>query len=74
MRLADDPQYLPRHIDEAMAGDAEAISICGAAAMRAFGVKDAENGGLTLAERLELLLLFERWIDALKKNMKRLRG
>lgn len=72
MKLANDPDYLPRHIDEALNGDDEALQICSAAADRAFGVVGVEQGGLTITEKLDLLNQFDLWVHALKKNTKRL--
>lgn len=71
--LASDPEYLPRHLDEARGGDVQALQIIGRAACRAFAVQplDDRGRGLTLAARVELVLAFEIWIDALKKNTTR---
>lgn len=73
--LANDSEYLPRHLESAMLGDQDAIKLCGRVACRVFDVLEAtDNEGLTLSERLELLLTFTRWIAALKKNTTRFAG
>lgn len=73
--LAADPEYLPRHLGDARKGDREAIGICSRAASRAFGLRDFDGKrGTTLADRIEILLSFEIWVAALKKNMRSIAG
>lgn len=73
IRLADDPDYLPRHLDDAIAGDMEATQIVSRAASRAFSIRPAdENGeGVPVADLLELMVAFHDWSQALKKNTSR---
>lgn len=74
-RLAEDPKYLPRHLDDARAGDFEAIAICGEAAGRAFDLREFDGKrGTPLTDRIEILLSFEIWVAALKKNMRSAAG
>ncbi|WP_230773893.1 hypothetical protein [Roseiconus lacunae] len=61
--LSSDPEFLPRHLDEAISGDNDAIEICGRACVRTFRVTN-----LTLGEQIALLVKFDDWIEALKKN------
>ncbi len=69
-RLKAHPQFLPQHLIEARDGDAMAIKIVGDAACHAFDVQplDGDGNGLTLSDRVALLLAFDYWVDALKKN------
>lgn len=75
-QLAEDPEYLPRHVDEARLGDRQSLAICGNAANRAFGVCDVADGpaGMTLADRLALMIRFNDYLWALKKNTRRSLG
>lgn len=71
IRLGNDPDYLPRHLDEALTGDPEAIAICVAAVGRAFGVRplDEQGRGMPASDQVALLRSYEIWVAALKKNM-----
>ena len=69
--LAAHKTYLHEHIGQAVAGDAEALAIVGDAACDVFGVEPlSEDGkrGLTVAERLQLVMAFDLYMAALKKN------
>ena len=69
--LAEHPEYLPRHLEEAREGDLEAIEICGRAAIDAFGVEPADPNspsGMTLSDRVKLLIAFDLWIIGLKQK------
>lgn len=61
--------YLPRHLNEAVNGDKDALLIVAQAAEDVFGVKSINDGGLTLQERLELMLGFDMYVRRLKKNI-----
>lgn len=69
MLLAEHAEYLPRHLAEARAGDLEAIEICGRVACDAFGVSSLDDDpkrGLSIAERIKLLLAFDHYKMALR--------
>lgn len=70
-RLADHEDYLPRHLSDAVNGDRESQQIVAKAACEAFGVKpyDGKRTGLTVAERLHLMLTFDAWTIVVKKNI-----
>lgn len=65
------PTYLPRHLSEAVDGDKDALLTVAQAATDVFGVAALTSqykSGLTLNERLELMLAFDAYLRALKKN------
>lgn len=69
--LHSHPTYLRRHLDEAIAGDKEALQIVAQAATDVFGVQPLSSDGrrgLTLNERLDLMLGFDAYLYAVKKN------
>lgn len=69
--LHEHPRFTFRHLQEAAAGDQEAMLTVAATACDVFGVTPlAADGksGLTVAERLELMLTFDVFCLALKKN------
>lgn len=70
IRLAEDPEYLPRHIDDALGGDVESMEVVARAASHAFGVRRAtpDGEGVSMTDLLELLVAFHDWSRALKKN------
>ena len=71
MALHDHTRYLPQHLAGATEGDREAQQIAAAAACDVFGVRPlSEDGGsgLTVSERIELLMAFDLYLLALKKN------
>lgn len=68
------PTYLPRHLGEAVDGDKDALQIVAQAASDVLGIAPlviGGNGGLTLQERLEIMLAFDAYLGALKKNIAR---
>lgn len=70
--LHEHPKFTFRHLQEAAAGDQEAMLIVAATACDVFGVTPlAADGksGLTIPERLELMLVFDVYCLALKKNI-----
>lgn len=73
MLLHEDKQYLPEHLKDASRGDTDALLIVANAAQRAFGInplaKDGKSG-LTIAELHELMLTFDQWMMAVKKNIR----
>lgn len=68
--LAEHPQYRAMHLDHAKAGDPEAIEVCADAAREAFGLRpiDATGRGTSWQDSIEILLGFDIWVRALKKN------
>ena len=65
------PKYLPRHLGQARDGDKEAIQIVADAATDIFGLQPLSadgRQGLTINERLEIMLGFNAYLRALKKN------
>lgn len=67
--LKDDPQFnLDVHPGEAEEGDLEALGIMAGAVRRVFGVKSADEGGLTEMECAELLRGYLDYTGSLKKN------
>ncbi len=71
--LANHPTYLPRHLAEARAGDVEAIAVLCDVAQGVFGAHgiDARTGkGLSAGELATLVIDFEVYCVALKKNTK----
>lgn len=72
--LSEHKTYLPEHLEDARFGDVEALGQVATAACDVFGVQPLSvNGktGLTVAERLELMLAFDLYLLALKKNTAR---
>lgn len=66
-------EYLPEHLVDAANGVQEARESVAAAACDVFSVTPlADNGkhGLTVAERIELMMAFDAYLHALKKNTK----
>ncbi|MFG0261030.1 MAG: hypothetical protein ACF788_01375 [Novipirellula sp. JB048] len=66
------PEYLYRHLRDAAEGDQESIDIVARAACDVFGVSPLEGsgqGGLTVAERIELMMAFDLYLFELKKNI-----
>lgn len=63
-------KFLPRHMNEAADGDREAQSIVAEAACDVFKVSrfDGYKSGLTVAERIELMMAFDVYLHTLKKN------
>ena len=69
--LHEHPQFTFRHLQEAASGDRDAMLIVAGTACDVFGVHPlAADGksGLTIPERLELMLSFDVFCAALKKN------
>lgn len=69
--LHSHPKYLPRHLVEARNGDKEAMQIVADAATDIFGLQPLSpdgKRGLTLNERFEIMLGFNAYLRALKKN------
>ena len=69
--LHEHPKFIFRHLQEAAAGEQEAMQIVADTACDVFGVSPlAADGksGLTIPERLELMLAFDVYCLALKKN------
>lgn len=68
--IHEHPQFLPRHLREAADGDREAQTIVANAACDVFDVTrfDGYKTGLTVAERIELMMAFDTYLHALKKN------
>lgn len=63
------PRFLPTHLAEAAGGDAEAMETVAQAACDVFGVAPFNGqSGLTIAELIELMLAFDVYCLALKKN------
>lgn len=63
--------YLPRHLDDALAGDADALRSTARAACDVFGVVVWENDqkrGLTLVELLGLMIAFDGYTTALREQ------
>lgn len=72
-RLALDEHYRGDHLAGAEVGDPVAQAITAGAACRAFGVTaydDQTETGLTTAERIDLMISFDNYLLALKKNIK----
>lgn len=72
--LHEHKTFLPRHLGEAVEGDPEAQRIVAGAARDVFGVSllsPDEQNGLTVAETIELMLAFDGYLFALKKNIDR---
>ncbi|MGV3486237.1 MAG: hypothetical protein ACO1RT_17595 [Planctomycetaceae bacterium] len=69
--LHEHKEYLPAHLHDAADGDKEAQRIVARAACDAFGVMawNGFNEGLTVAERIELMMAFDAYLDTLKKNI-----
>jgi hypothetical protein len=68
--------YLHRHLGEAANGDADAQRTVAQAACDVFGVHPFDSTsqtGLTVAERIELVMAFDLYMWKLKKNTGRLR-
>jgi hypothetical protein len=73
--LHEHKTFLPRHLGEAVDGDAEAQMIVAETACEVFNVLPlAANGksGLTVSELLELMLAFDAYLWSLKKSTERL--
>lgn len=69
--LHSHPIFLWRHIGEAVEGNAESQRIVSDAACDVFGVSPLTTGGkggLTIGERIELVMAFDLYLTALKKN------
>jgi len=69
--LHEHPAFTFRHLQEASCGDRDAMLIVAKTACDVFGVHPlAADGksGLTIPERLELMLSFDVFCAALKKN------
>lgn len=68
--IHEHPKFLPRHLREAADGDRESQAIVANAARDVFGVTrfDGYKTGLTVAERIELMMAFDTYLNALKKN------
>lgn len=69
--LAEHAEFLPDHLDDARGGDSVALRIVATAACDVFGVRPLSSdgkSGLTVSERLELMLGFDAYLYALKKN------
>lgn len=63
------PKFLPTHLAEAAGGDAEAMKTVAKTACDVFGVVPFDGqSGLTIAELIELMLSFDVYCLALKKN------
>ena len=63
------PKFLPSHLHEAASGDPSAMAIVSHAACDVFGVRPFDGkSGLTVAELIELMLAFDVYCLALKKN------
>ena len=65
--------FLHRHIADAAKGDTEAQGILAATACDVINVKPLSidgKSGLTVAERMELIMAFDLYLQALKKNTK----
>jgi hypothetical protein len=69
--IHEHPKYLPRHLNEAADGDREAQAIVADAACDVFKVSrfDGYKSGLTVAERIELMMAFDVYLHVLKKNI-----
>lgn len=66
--------FVYRHLHEAANGDAESQLIVAQTASDVFGVAAVDNDGshgLTISERVELMMAFDLWLMALKKNIAR---
>ncbi len=69
LALHEHPEYLPEHLGEASDGHLGAQRTVAQAACDVFGVQPlSEKGGLTVAERIELMQAFDLYLLALKKN------
>lgn len=67
--LHEHPEYLPEHLKEASSGSPDAQRTVAKAACDVFGVEPlSENRGLTVNERIELVMAFDLYLLALKKN------
>jgi hypothetical protein len=69
--LHSHPVFLYRHLSEAADGDFEAQRIVAQTACDVFGVSSVaedEHYGLTVAERIELVMSFDLYLMELKKN------
>lgn len=72
--LAEHAKFLPEHLEDARWGDVESLEIVATTACDVFGVQPLSadgKSGLTVGERLELLLAFDLYLMALKKNIGR---
>ena len=69
--IHDHPEFLHRHLKETTEGDSESQAIAARTACDVFGVSplDVASGtGLTVTERVELMMAFDLYVIALKKN------
>lgn len=67
--LHEHDEYLYRHLGEAADGDSDSIDIVARAVCDVFGVQPlAGKTGLTVAERIELMMAFDLYLIELKKN------
>lgn len=68
--LKEHKEFLPRHLTGAVNGDPESRKKVADAACDVFGVVpfDGLKTGLTVAERIELMLAFDLWMLTVKKN------
>lgn len=72
IRLHDHKQFLPSHLTDAARGDSDALAIVAIAACGAFGVSELSSdgkSGLTRSELYELMLAFDQYMMAVKKNI-----
>lgn len=68
--LSEHKTYLPEYLKGAVDGDKESQRIVAQAACDVFGVLPFDNGqGLTVAERIELMVLFDLYLLTVKKNI-----
>lgn len=70
LALKEHPTYLRKHLFDSMRGDVDAQRIVAQAACDVFDVKplDANGRGLSMTERIELVMGFDLYLSALKKN------
>lgn len=71
MALKTDPDYLPRHLDEALQNDPVSMEIVANAASRAFGIQrldESTGNGMTIAELIGLVDAFDLWCFRLQKK------
>jgi hypothetical protein len=72
--LHEHKSFLPRHLGEAVDGDPEAMRIVCQAACEVFKVHPLSadgKSGLTASEMIELMIAFDAYLFALKKNIER---
>lgn len=72
--LAEHPTFMPDHLEDARWGNEDALEKVATAACDVFGVSPLSTdgkSGLTVGERLELMLAFDLYLLALKKNIGR---